>query len=166
MKYLLVASALVASAAASDVNPMVDNAIQFIARASSTSEVLTLNLTNLLILLALKVLVIAFGFFSLGSSARSFDEVPTFSQADLTGGMCFMMYTSGDYEKITCVQRTACEDPALAKQYITGAKLWYNMHKMFNTLVPFGKKYEEVLTGVEDAIAHSANGGDCAVYEW
>lgn len=177
MKYLMgsaVMAGLLASAYASPLvqeegNPMVNTALQFLARASSTSEVLTLNLTNLLILIVLKGIVIAVGLFSFGgSTARSSDGAvaePMMSQADLTGGMCFMMYTSGDYEKLACVQRTACEEPRLAKKYLMAGKMWHNMHKMFDPL-PFSGKYVEVMSAVEDAVAHNANGGDCAVYPW
>merc|ERR1711872_198327 len=88
----------------SGANPMLNTAIEFIARASSTSEVLTLNLTNLLILLVLKALIFGFGLFSVGGVGgvgRSADEVaePFITQADMTGGMCFLMYTSGAEEK-------------------------------------------------------------------
>merc|ERR1712177_76773 len=88
-------------------------ALEFLARASSTSEVLTLNLTNLLILLVLKALIFGFGLFSVGGTGRSADT-PMVTQADLTGGMCFLMFTSGAEEKLDCIQRTACEDPYLA----------------------------------------------------
>ena len=112
------------------VAPMVDLASELLARASSTSEVLTLNLTNLLILIVLKAIVFGFGLFSVGSSARSADETTAISQADVSGGMCFIMYTSGAEEKLTCIQRTACEDPKTASEYATAAKMVYKLHKM------------------------------------
>merc|ERR1712150_390260 len=97
---------------------LVTTALEFLARASSTSEVLTLNLTNLLILLVLKALIFGFGLFSVGGAGRSL-EGPVVTEADLTGGMCFMMFASGASEKLSCVQRTACEDPYLANDYLT-----------------------------------------------
>ena len=57
-----VLAAVLAGANAEDM-PLVENAMQLLARASSTSEVLTLNLTNLLILLVLKALIFGFGLF-------------------------------------------------------------------------------------------------------
>merc|ERR1711994_1033262 len=101
----------------SGANPMLNTAIEFIARASSTSEVLTLNLTNLLILLVLKALIFAFGLFSVGGTGRSAEESPV-TPADMTGGMCFMMFMSGADEKLSCIERTACEDPYLATDYL------------------------------------------------
>merc|ERR1712223_890619 len=53
--------------------PMIATAMEFMARASSTSEVLTLNLSNLLILLVLKALIFGFGLFSVGGAGRSLD---------------------------------------------------------------------------------------------
>ena len=136
MKYLVgtaVMAACLASAYAEE-NPMVATAFEFLARASSTSEVLTLNLTNLLILLALKALIFGFGLFSFGNSStgysRSADNPTALTQTDLTGGMCFMMYASGEIDKISCVQRSACEDPKTATDYLTAAKMWYKMHKL------------------------------------
>merc|ERR1719443_2355236 len=85
---------------------MIQNAMELLARASSTSEVLILNLTNLLILLVLKALIFGFGLFSVGGTGRSADT-PMVTQADLTGGMCFLMFTSGAEEKLDCIQRTA-----------------------------------------------------------
>ena len=112
--------------------PMIATAMEFMARASSTSEVLTLNLTNLLILLVLKALIFGFGLFSVGGAGRSLDG-PSVSQSELTGGMCFLMYTSGDESKFDCVQRTVCEDPYLASDYLTAAKMWYKMHNMLKS---------------------------------
>merc|ERR1719323_2284575 len=97
------------------VAPLVEIASEFLARASSTSEVLTLNLTNLLILL--KALIFGFGLFSVGSSARSAEDSTALTQANLSGGMCFIMYTAGSEDKLSCIQRTACEDPKTASEY-------------------------------------------------
>ena len=55
------------------------------------------------------------------------------NQSDVTGGMCFLMYTSGAEEKLGCVMRTACEDPYLASDYLTAAKMWYKMHKLMQS---------------------------------
>merc|ERR1740129_1768149 len=84
------------------------------------------------------------------------------SQADLSGGMCFIMYTSGAEEKISCIQRTACEDPKTASEYATAAKMVYKVHKMVG--LNFSPKYETVLNALEDAKSHSLRGGDYAVF--
>merc|ERR1712018_407573 len=145
------------------VAPLVELTSELLARASSTSEVLTLNLTNLLILIVLKALIFGFGLFSVGSSARSADET-ALTQSDLSGGMFFIMYTSGAEEKLSCIQRTACEDPKTASEYHTAAKTVYKLHKMLG--MDFNPKYEVVLNALEDAKSHSLRGGDCAIYNW
>merc|ERR1712045_342069 len=79
-----VLAAVLATAGAEDEgSPMITTAMEFLARASSTSEVLTLNLTNLLILLVLKALIFGFGLFSVGGTARSADDSPSFTDTDL-----------------------------------------------------------------------------------
>merc|ERR1719270_2924203 len=109
---------------AGDEMPLVANAMEFLARASSTSEVLTLNLTNLLILLVLKALIFGFRLFAVGGTGRSAEE-SVVTPAYMTGGMCFMMFMSGAEEKLSCIERTACEDPYLATDYLTAAKMIY-----------------------------------------
>lgn len=143
---------------------LVGTALEFLSRASSTSEVLTLNLTNLLILLVLKALIFGFGLFSVGGTARSADDSPSIGQSDLQGGMCFLMYTAGDDSKLSCIQKTACVDPKTAADYATAAKMWYKVHKLLN--IPFAPKYETVLNALEDAKSHTLNGGDCNIYSW
>ena len=121
------------SASAESFSPLVSTAMEFLARASSTSEVLTLNITNLIILLIAKAIIIGFGIFAggIGGQARSAEHhSPAITQSDLTGGMCFMMYTSGEDSKLSCIQRTACADPKTAAEYVTAAKMWYKVHKL------------------------------------
>ena len=94
---------------------------------------------------------------------RSSEET-SLSQADLSGGMCFIMYTSGAEEKLSCLQRTACEDPLTAFEYSTAAKVVYKFHKMIG--LDFIPKYETILNAIDEAKSHAIQGGDCAVYNW
>merc|ERR1712001_772372 len=143
---------------------LVTTALEFLARASSTSEVLTLNLTNLLILLVLKALIFGFGLFSVGGTARSADDSPSFSETDLQGGMCFLMHMSGDESKLNCIKKTACNEPAVAAQYATASKMMYKVFKLLN--VDMDNKYIDVLTAVEEAKNEAHKGGNCAKYNW
>jgi len=145
--------------------------MQFVARASSTSEVLTLNLTNLLILLVLKALIFGFGLFSVGGVAgRSADtgfEAPAFTPGDLNGGMNFLMYTAGDESKLESIQRTACEDVQMSRNYLTAAKMWYKMHKILGSIVPFENKYAVIMHAVKEAVEFGETGKECAEkYDW
>ncbi len=138
MKYFVGAIVLATCLAGTyaDDSPLVATTLEFLARASSTSEVLTLNLTNLFILGVLAAAAIAFGIFTVGDgTARSADGTTAvgssvLTQSALTGGMCFMMYTSGVEEKLSCIQRSACDDPKTATDYLTAAKMWYKIHKL------------------------------------
>jgi len=151
--------------------PFLQTALEVVSRASSSSEVLSLNLTNLVILLALKVAIVAFGLFSGGATGRSSMSSLTegadlsLSQNDMTGGMCFLLLTGGDEEKLSCVQRAACESPISAGNYLTAAKLWYKMHKIIK-VVPFQEKYQNIMVSVNDAMEHANTGGSCEKYDW
>lgn len=167
MKYLYgtaVMAAALAGAQAADTDEMVSTAMQLLARASSTSEVLTLNLTNLLILLVLKALIFGFGLFSVGGTARSNDESPSITQTDLQGGMCFLLHMSGDESKLNCIKKQACQEPAIAAQYSTAAKMMYKVFKLLS--VDIDNKYIDVLHGVEEAKTEALSGGNCAKYDW
>lgn len=101
------------------------------ARLSSTSEVLTLNLTNLIILIVVKAIIFGFGFLG-AAGRRSTDSSPqqiTFNQSDLMMMMTFALgSTTKDYD---CFYRTACEDPETAQQYMTASKMLLKGAKYF-----------------------------------
>ena len=165
-------SALVAVAASEAIDaPFLQTALEVVSRASSSSEVLSLNLTNLVILLALKVAIVAFGLFSGGATGRSglgglgAGGDLSLSQTDMTGGMCFILLTSGEEEKLGCVQRAACESPISAKNYLSAAKMWYKMHKIIK-VVPFEEKYQNIMVSVNEAMEHGNTEASCEKYEW
>jgi len=142
---------------------------QVVSRASSSSEVLSLNLTNLVILLALKVAIVAFGLFSGGATGRSQTgeelSLGLSSQTDMTGGMCFLLLTGGEEEKLSCVQRAACESPVSARNYLHAAKMWYKMHKLIKA-IPFEEKYQGIMVSVNEAMEHGNSGSSCEKYLW
>merc|ERR1711978_74256 len=161
----LVGSAMLALAAAEEI-PFLETALQVVSRASTSSEVLSLNLTNLIILIALKVAIVVFGLVSGGGVTGRSGEAPTsVSKSDLTGGMCFLLYTGGDEEKLNCVARAACESPVAADNYLAAAKMWYKMHKLIQA-VPFSEKYNVVMETLYDASEHAKSGGNCSRYNW
>merc|ERR1712077_17760 len=168
----VIGSAVLALASAECLSPpFLQTALEVVSRASSSSEVLSLNLTNLVILLALKVAIVAFGLFSGGATGRSSIGSLTegadmsLSQNDMTGGMCFLLLTGGDEEKLSCVQRAACESPISASNYLQAAKMWYKMHKIIK-VIPFQEKYQNIMVSVNDAMEHSNAGGACEKYDW
>merc|ERR1711862_201357 len=146
--------------------PLLATALEVVSRASTSSEVLSLNLTNLIILIALKVAIIVFGLVSGGGvTGRSGDAPNALTQSDLTGGMCFLLYTGGDESKLSCIARAACESPSEADNYLSAAKLWYKMSKLIKA-VPFNIRYTSIMETVYDAAEHSKNGGECTKYNW
>jgi len=144
--------------------PLLNTAIEALGRATSSSEVLTLNLTNLIILVVLKLAIIAFGMVSggnlLGASGRSAND-PALDQVDLTGGLCFLMYTAGQAEKLDCIARAACESPVSAGKFVKAAKLWHKMHSIID-VIPYSEKYNHITNKLEEAAAAE----DCSVYQW
>ncbi|CAG7718798.1 unnamed protein product [Allacma fusca] len=105
-----------------------------IARSHSTSEVLTLNLTNLLILIVLKAVIFGIGLFYFGGvtfkgghgngwSSRSIDSK---SSSFMTEGELLLMLTyllGASNENYECMYRVACEDPSKAKEYLNVSKM-------------------------------------------
>jgi len=152
--------------AAAEEAPFLATALEVVSRASTSSEVLSLNLTNLIILIALKIAIIVFGVFSGGATGRSGDQPATsVSPSDLTGGMCFLLYTGGDESKLNCMARAACESPVAADNYLAAAKMWYKMHKLIQA-VPFNEKYTVIMETVYSASEHAKQGGECSKYSW
>merc|ERR1711962_843438 len=150
--------------------PFVETALEVLSRATSTSEVLTLNLTGLLILAALKIAVIVFGMTS-GASLLGFTGRSASSQGggvssnEMTGGLCFLLYTSGEQDRLSCVQRSACEEPSSAKELLAAAKLWRKMHSVIQA-VPYSSSYSRVVEAVQTAARTGENREDCSVYAW
>ena len=72
----------------------------------------------------LKVAIVVFGLVSGGGVTGRSGEAPTsVSKSDLTGGMCFLLYTGGDERKRNCLARAACDSPVTADSYMTAAKM-------------------------------------------
>merc|ERR1711936_53128 len=148
-------------------------AVEVLARATTSSEVLSLNLTALIILGILKAAVIAFGLTG-GSlitnrsfQGRSAQAAPVgLSSSDMTGGLCFLLFTSGgDSDKISCIQRSACESPESARDLLSAAKMWKKMHAIINA-VPYSDKYTELVEAVYSAVRVGEEGDSCAQFAW
>lgn len=99
----------------------------------TTSEVLTVNLTNMVILLVVKAIIFGFGFF--GAGRRSADSpLPDilFGQTDF---MMMAGYALGSTtNNFNCLYRTACEEPEAALQYMTASKMLLKGTKLLNKL--------------------------------
>lgn len=130
------------------------------ARASTTSEVLTLNLTNLIILVVIKAIIFGFGFLGAGAGRSNGFQGVNIDQSDMMMMMSYSLgSTSDDYD---CLYRVACEDPAKAHQYMTASKMLLKGAKVFKNVVGYNSKYEDVVYGIQEAIEFRNNGGQCS----
>jgi hypothetical protein len=142
--YLTVA-AVSGAATPPSTSSLLDTAGDLVARALSSSNVLTLNLTNVVILVVLKILIFVGGMFFLNSSsggtygrAEDIDAAASKPTAavtpnDLRGGMCFLLYTSGAEDRLGCLLQAACQDPLSADRYLTAGKWWQQANQLFKS---------------------------------
>merc|ERR1711992_494485 len=162
---LLLATTAVISANDANV-PLIKTAMEVLARATSSSQVLSFNLTGVIILVVLKIAVIAYSMLQGGFTGRSsLYSPPGYSPADLTGGMCFLLYTNGEEDKLNCLSGAVCESPEVGSQYLAAAKLWYKMHKIINA-VPYSEKYTKVVDSLKAANTIGQQGEDCSQFSW
>jgi len=151
-----------------------------LARSHSASEVLTLNLTNLLILIVLKAVIFGIGLFYFGGVSfkggykghehghghghgygRSLDgkSSPLMTEAEILLMLTYLLGSSSD--DYTCFHRVACENPQQAKTYLKVSKMMLKGAKFAQNFVSYNPKYEEVLSGLEGALSQSSSGGSC-----
>ena len=70
-----------------------------------------IKFSGVVILIILKIAVIAYTILNTGDTglnlfgSRSLYSPPGYSNSDLTGAMCFLLYTNGDEEKLSCLKR-------------------------------------------------------------
>merc|ERR1711992_288152 len=158
--------ALAAVSSAEENVPLIKTAMEVLARATSSSQVLSFNLTGVIIPIVLKIAVIAYTMLQGGVTGRSgLTSGPSYTPADLTGGMCFLLYTNGDEEKLNCLSRAVCESPEVGSDYLAAAKLWYKMHKIISA-VPYSEKYTKVVQALNTANSLGQKGGDCSRFNW
>jgi hypothetical protein len=143
VSYLIMA-VVTGAATPPSTSSLLDTAGDLVARALSSSNVLTLNLTNVVILVVLKIIIFVGGMFVLNSTsggtygrAEDVDAAgnskPAVTPNDLRGGMCFLLYTSGAEDRLGCLLQAACEDPLSADRYLQAAGWWQQAHQMFKT---------------------------------
>merc|ERR1711862_711061 len=134
---LTILAAMLSSNIADDA-PLLSKAMEVLSRATTTSQVLSFNLTGVIILIVLKIAVIAYTLLNTGNASetlfasRSLHDPAGYAPGDLTGAMCFLLYTNGDETKLSCIARATCESPDVSGDYLKAAKLWYKMHKMLD----------------------------------
>ncbi|XP_060804013.1 uncharacterized protein LOC106140545 [Amyelois transitella] len=148
----------------------------FIARSTGSSQVgfdcvtqvLSLNLTNLVILIVLKALILAAGFFGAGAwkgghhYGRSLDENKNASFITEDELLLYLGYLSGQQSKdYGCLYRLSCNRPEQAGMYSSGADLLLQGAKLFQGNSIELEPYEEVSKGIREAAEWGERGVNC-----
>ncbi|CAH2090244.1 unnamed protein product [Euphydryas editha] len=139
----------------------------FIARSTGSSQVLSLNLTNLVILIVLKALILAAGFFGAGAwsghhYARSLEENKNAEYLSEDEIMLYLSYLAGQQSQdYGCLYRLSCQKPQQAVLYSSGAELLLQGTKLFNGNNVDLRPYEDVSNGIKEAAAWGERGLPC-----
>lgn len=126
--------------------PLLETAMEVVARATSSSSVISLNLTGVIILVVLKIALIAFSFLNFGGAgqqlfgARSLYTSTEYSASDLTGAMCFLLYTSGDDNKMECIKRYVGH-----QTYWSQIVTFYSKATIFNVNLEIDQRYDNCI---------------------
>ncbi|XP_043285638.1 uncharacterized protein [Venturia canescens] len=124
---------------------------ELVQRSTSSSQVLNLNLSNLLLLLVLKAVV--FGASYIGNQenrGRELNEENVVSEGEVALALGYMI---GD----TCLYRAACEVPNTAKEYLGAVEMIVQTMKLIPQYAQLDKSYEKTLTDFKKAIDHGTN---------
>ncbi|XP_045479619.1 uncharacterized protein LOC123684412 [Harmonia axyridis] len=139
--------------------------------AAAGSQVVSLNLTNLLVLVLLKALIFAAGSIGLGHLkekeyehyGRSINQKEgdqnhnlVFTEDEI---MLYFEYLTGNHE---CLKLIACQQPGQAEDYVNAAKLLLKASQLFS--LNTDAKYEDLLRDVERAIEVGENKGNCGIF--
>ncbi|XP_033208577.1 uncharacterized protein LOC117167620 [Belonocnema kinseyi] len=134
-------------------NMLVQVAKELVQRSASTSQVLNLNLSNLLLLLVLKAVVFGAGY--LGGhnnyNARGLEDDSVVSEAEVALAVGYLI---GD----TCLYRAACEVPQIAKEYLGAAEMIINAMKLIPQTSTVDQKYERKMAEFRKAIEYGSRG--------
>ncbi|XP_068975685.1 uncharacterized protein [Bombus flavifrons] len=142
------------------VSMLMEIAKELVQRSSTSSQVLNLNLSNLLLLLVLKAVVFGAGYLGhhgykgrdLEEDIRNIENNNIFlenvvSEAEVTLALGYLM---GD----TCLYRAACEEPHVAKEYLGAAEMIIQTIKLLPQGSSIEGKYQQIMAEFRKAIEH------------
>ncbi|XP_060531547.1 uncharacterized protein LOC132705131 [Cylas formicarius] len=133
------------------------------------SQVISLNLTNLLVLFLLKALIFAaaslgaghFKDYNKGDWARSIDgDEKLLTDEEV---LLFLSYLTGSPGNNGCLQNVACQQPQQARKYVNAGDLLLKAAKMF-ALDP-DVNYDYVIREVDQAATVGSSGGSCSRFK-
>ncbi|XP_043588874.1 uncharacterized protein LOC122570529 [Bombus pyrosoma] len=134
------------------VSMLMEIAKELVQRSSTSSQILNLNLSNLLLLLVLKAVVFGAGYLGHhGYKGRDLEEENVVSEAEVTLALGYLM---GD----TCLYRAACEEPHVAKEYLGAAEMIIQTIKLLPQGSSIEGKYEQIMAEFRKAIEHGVAG--------
>ncbi|XP_075976725.1 uncharacterized protein LOC142976965 isoform X3 [Anticarsia gemmatalis] len=148
----------------------------FIARSTGSSQVgfdcvsqvLSLNLTNLVILIVLKALILAAGFFGAGAwkgghyYGRSLDDNKNATYITEDEILLYLSYLAGQQKKdYGCLYLLSCQRPQQAGLYSSGSELLLQGVKMFQGNSIDLEPYAEISTGIKQASEWGERGMNC-----
>ncbi|XP_076621137.1 uncharacterized protein LOC143341801 [Colletes latitarsis] len=132
---------------------LMEIAKELVQRSSSSSQVLNLNLSNLLLLLVLKAVVFGAGYLGHhGHKGRELEEENIVTEGEIALALGYLM---GD----TCLYRAACEEPHVAKEYMGAAEMVIETMKLLPRSPSVDGKYEKTMTELRKAIEHGITDG-------
>ncbi|XP_029679540.1 uncharacterized protein LOC115245392 [Formica exsecta] len=122
---------------------------EIVQRSTTSSQVLNLNLSNLLLLLVLKVVVFGAGYIGQhGYKGRELEDENIVSEGELALALGYLI---GD----TCLYRAACEEPHIAREYLGAAEmLLQTMKLMPQSLSGAESNYEKIMIEFRKAIEY------------
>ncbi|XP_037943526.1 uncharacterized protein LOC119676360 [Teleopsis dalmanni] len=149
----------------------VQMAKELINRSAGNSQVLSLNLTNLLIIILLKILIFAAGMLGAGhwggygyGYGRSIDRSSDVYEYGLNEGEAYLItgFLAAQGAGIDdCLYAAACESPKVAYEYAKAAKALMEGIKKFENNSFSNPRYNDLLVLVEKAAHDGYRGVPC-----
>ncbi|XP_012223783.1 uncharacterized protein [Linepithema humile] len=120
-------------------------------RSTTSSQVLNLNLSNLLLLLVLKAVVFGAGYIGhqQGYKGRELEDENIVSEGELALALGYLI---GD----TCLYRAACEEPRIAREYLGAAEMLLQTMKLIPQHLPIEYNYEKMIAEFRKAIEYGS----------
>ncbi|XP_031636410.1 uncharacterized protein LOC116349214 [Contarinia nasturtii] len=144
---------------------VVSMAREMISRSTGNSQILSLNLTNLLILVMLKALIFAAGLIGAGNwggqyaRARALDS--SFIRTDEAPLFIGYLALEGSGQD-GCLNQAACKSPDIAREYMKAAMAVIKGSEMFDQhFFNTTRLYSYTLNQMEHSIQRGIDGDDC-----
>ncbi|GJQ82847.1 hypothetical protein Trydic_g2586 [Trypoxylus dichotomus] len=128
------------------------------------SQVVSLNLTNLLILVLLKALIFAAGSLGAGTWKGGYGRSSDGQETVVTDEeiLLYLTYLTGIPGDNQCLQFVACQGPQQARRYVAAGEMLLKASKMFTD--EDNPTHEMTLNELRQAASFGLNAGDCNRY--